>query len=155
LSISLSRICCIRRKTNKNGNVVEIMGAQLNSYLMSEDARSQADFYLESLGGEIVSLKSFGEVPGTPEDMKEKVMHLSLMIAGNNILMLSDSFEQVVGNRSISLALTYDNESEAREAYTKLGEGGENKYPFALQPWGAHYGEVIDKFGVTWMITKP
>lgn len=82
-------------------------------------------------------------------------MHLSLKIAGNNILMLSDSFEQVVSNRSISLALTYDNESEAREAYTKLGEGGENKYPFALQPWGAHYGEVIDKFGVTWMITKP
>lgn len=91
------------------------MGAQLNSYLMSEDARSQADFYLESLGGEIVSLKTFGEVPDTPEDMKEKVMHLSLKIAGNNILMLSDSFEQVVGNRSISLALTYDNESEARE----------------------------------------
>lgn len=33
-------------------------------------------------------------------------MHLSLMISGNNILMLSDSFDQVVGNRSISLALT-------------------------------------------------
>lgn len=32
--------------------------------------------------------------------------------------------------------------------------GGESKYPFALQPWGAYYGEVIDRFGVTWMITK-
>ena len=89
------------------------------------------------------------------ETMKDKVMHLSLMIAGTNMLMISDSFEPVSNSRSISLALTYDNESEASEAYAKLGEGGENKYPFALQPWGAYYGEVIDKFGVTWMITKP
>ena len=145
----------IHRRTNKNGKVVEKMGAQLNSYLMSEDARSQADFYVESLGGEILSLKIFDEAPGTPDAMKDKVMHLSLMVAGSNILMISDSFEPVSSSRSISLALTYDIESEAREAYTKLGVGGENKYPFALQPWGACYGEVIDKFGVTWMITKP
>lgn len=131
------------------------MGAQLNSYLMSEDARSQADFYVESLGGEILSLKTFGESPGTPDAIKDKVMHLSLMVAGQNTLMLSDSFEPVSNNRSISLALTYDNESEAREACAKLGEDGENMYPFSLQPWGAYYGEVIDKFGVTWMITKP
>ncbi|WP_395761655.1 VOC family protein [Bacillus sp. 3G2] len=131
------------------------MGAQLNSYLMSEDARSQADFYVESLGGEILSLKTFGEVPGTPDAIKDKVMHLSLMVAGTNTLMISDSFEQVSSSRSISLALTYDDESEAKEAYAKLCEGGENKYPFSLQPWGAFYGEVIDKFGVTWMITKP
>lgn len=131
------------------------MGAQLNAYLMSEDARSQADFYVKSLGGEILSLKTFAEAPGTPEMMKDKVMHLSLIVAESNMLMISDSFEPISSSRSISLALTYDNESEAREAYTKLGEGGENKYPFALQPWGASYGEVIDKFGVTWMITKP
>jgi len=131
------------------------MGAQLNSYLMSEDARGQANFYVDSLGGEILSLKTFSEAPGTPEEVKDKVMHLSLMVAGRNMLMISDSFEPVPSSRSISLALTYDNESEAREAYDKLGEGGENKYPFVLQPWGAYYGEVIDKFGVTWMITKP
>ena len=130
------------------------MGAQLHAYLMSEDARAQAKFYVEALGGEILSLQTYGEVPGTPEAMKDKVMHLSLMAAGGNMLMISDSFEPVSGNRSISLALTYDNASEAGEAYAKLGEGGEHKYPFAQQPWGAYYGEVIDPFGVTWMITK-
>ncbi|WP_102272270.1 VOC family protein [Cytobacillus massiliigabonensis] len=131
------------------------MGAQLNAYLLSEDARSQANFYVESLGGEVLSVRTFGDAPGSPEAMKDKVMHLSLVVAGRNMLMISDSFEPISSSRSISLALTYDNESEAREAYSKLGEGGENKYPFALQPWGAYYGEVVDKFGVTWMITKP
>ncbi|WP_282940542.1 VOC family protein [Paenibacillus sp. RC67] len=130
------------------------MGAQIHSYLMSEDARGQANFYIESLGGKIQFLTTFGETPGTPEAMKDKVMHLALTVAGMNTLMISDSFEPVSYNRSISLALTYDDESEARKAYAHLSEGGESKYPFALQPWGAYYGEVVDKFGVTWMITK-
>jgi PhnB protein len=130
------------------------MGAQVHPYLMSEDARSQANFYLESLGGEILTLTTFGEVQGTPETVKDKVMHLALTVAGTNTLMMTDSFEPVSGSRSISLALNYDDESEARTAYAKLSEGGEIKFPFALQPWGAYYGEIEDKFGVTWQITK-
>jgi len=130
------------------------MGAQIHAYLMSEDARGQANFYVESLGGEIQFLTTFGETPGIPEAMKDKVMHLALTVAGTNTLMMSDSFEPVSYNRSISLALTYDDVSEAQTAYDKLSEGGVSKYPLALQPWGAYYGEVVDKFGVTWMITK-
>ncbi|MGE6226615.1 VOC family protein [Paenibacillus chitinolyticus] len=130
------------------------MGAQIHAYLMSEDARGQANFYVESLGGEIQLLTTFGEAPGTPEAMRDKVMHLALTVAGTNKLMLSDSFEPVSYNRNISLALNYDDVSEAETAYAKLSEGGESKYPLALQPWGAYYGEVVDKFGITWMITK-
>ncbi|MGO4547365.1 VOC family protein [Paenibacillus sp. 2TAB23] len=130
------------------------MGAKMNSYLMSEDARGQADFYIGSLGGEIQFLSTFAETPGIPEAMKDKVMHLALTVAGANTLMISDSFEPVAYNRSICLSLNYDDESEARTVYSKLSEGGESKFPLALQPWGAYYGEVVDKFGVTWMITK-
>lgn len=144
-----------RRKTNLRERLLILMGAQINTYLMSEDARGQANFYIESLGGEIRFLTTFGETPGTPEAMKDKVMHLTLILAGTSTLMMADSFEPVSYNRSISISLSYDNVSEAETAYANLSEGGESKYPFALQPWGAYYGEVVDKFGVTWMITKP
>ncbi|MBB3068814.1 PhnB protein [Paenibacillus baekrokdamisoli] len=93
-------------------------------------------------------------MPDTPEAVKDKVMHMVLTVAGANTLFLSDSFEPVNGSRSITIALTYDVEAEAREAYSNLGEGGTIKFPFDLQPWGAYYGEVVDKFGVTWMIVK-
>ncbi|GAF09297.1 VOC family protein [Paenibacillus pini] len=128
--------------------------AQLNPYIMSEDSRSQAEFYKQALGGEIVSILTFGEMPDTPEAIKDKVMHMVLTVAGGNTLFLSDSFESVNVSRNISLAISYDSESEARETFTKLGEGGDIKSAFILQPWGAYYGEVVDKFGVTWMITK-
>ncbi|WP_136605182.1 VOC family protein [Paenibacillus dokdonensis] len=130
------------------------MGAQLNPYVMSEDARKQAEFYKQALGGEILSVKTLGEVPGTPEEAKDRVMHLVLTIAGTNTLFMSDSFQQVSGSRNISLSLSYDSEFEARTAYDNLGEGGVLQYPFELQPWGSYYGEVVDQFGVTWQIVK-
>jgi PhnB protein len=130
------------------------MGAQLTPYVMSENARAQAEFYKEALGGEVQSVTTFGQTPGTPEEAKDKVMHMVLSVAGANTLFLSDSFGPVAGSRSISLSLAYDNESEALTAYENLGEGGTVKYPFELQPWGAYYGEILDQFGITWQIVK-
>ncbi|MCQ6564084.1 VOC family protein [Paenibacillus mendelii] len=130
------------------------MKAQLTPYLMSEDARTQAEMYRHVLGGEILSVMTYGQAPGTPEAIKDKVMHLAMSIAGGNTLFLSDSFESAGGSRSIALALAFESEAEARKAYKDLSEGGAIKYPFDLQPWGAHYGEVVDKFGIIWQIVK-
>lgn len=130
------------------------MKAQLTPYLFSEDARAQADFYAQALGGDILSVVTFGQTPGTPPEYKDKVMHMALTVAGGNTLFLSDSFEPVNSNRSIALALTFQSEAEAREAYANLAKGGTEKYPFELQPWGAYYGEVVDKYGFIWQITQ-
>ncbi|UQW97245.1 VOC family protein [Rummeliibacillus sp. G93] len=131
------------------------MGIQLNPYLMSTDAKGQANFYVEALGGEIITLKTYGETPGTPEAIKDKVMHLAVKVAGGNTLMMSDTLEQAPLNTTISLALTYDSEDDAKEVYAKLGEGGEFKHPFEKQVWGEYYGDLVDKYGVTWMVTAP
>ncbi|GIP41307.1 VOC family protein [Paenibacillus sp. J31TS4] len=130
------------------------MAAKLVPYLMSEDARTQAEFYKNALGGQIHFVKTLGEVPGTPEEAKEKVMHMVLTVAGENTVFLSDAFQPAEGSRKISLSLTFDDEAEARTAYTKLGEEGTIQFPFEQQPWGAYYGEVVDRFGVTWQIVK-
>ncbi|MBD2870589.1 VOC family protein [Paenibacillus sp. IB182493] len=131
------------------------MKAQLTPYIMSENAKKQAEFYKEALGGEILSVVMHGQMPGAPEAIKDKVMHLAMTAAGGNTLFLSDSFEPVTGNRSISMSLTFASEDEARTAFANLAEGGAVKYPFEHQPWGAHYGEVVDPFGVTWQVVKP
>ncbi|USG66127.1 VOC family protein [Brevibacillus ruminantium] len=131
------------------------MTAQLNAYIHSEDARGQAAFYAEALGGEILSIMTYGQTPGTPEEIKDKVMHLVLSVAGGNILFLSDAFEPSRGGqRFISLALSYKDEAFARQSFENLVREGTVKYPFELQPWGAYYGEVVDKFGVNWQIVK-
>jgi len=130
------------------------MTAKLNAYIHSEDARTQAAFYTQALGGEIHSVMTYGQTPGTPEAIKDKVMHMVLSVAGGNTLFLSDSFEPAQGGRFISLALSYENEADARQSFENLAKGGTVKYPFELQPWGAYYGEIEDKFGVNWQIVK-
>lgn len=56
--------------------------ATLTPYLYSSNARKQADFYIEAFGGEIVSLRTFADMPGADETMKERVMHLELHALG-------------------------------------------------------------------------
>lgn len=130
------------------------MSAKLVPYLMSEDARVQAEFYKNALGGEIHLVKTLDEVPGTPDTAKDKVMHLVLSVAGENTLFLSDSFLPAEASRKISLSLAFDDEEEARNAFLKLSEAGTEQYPFAVQPWGAFYGEVVDRYGITWQIVQ-
>jgi len=130
------------------------MAAQLNAYIHSEDARTQAAFYVQALEGEIHSIMTYGQTPGTPEAFKDRVMHMAMSVAGGNSLFLSDSFGPSQTGRFISLALTYENEGDARQSFENLAKGGTVKFPFDLQPWGAYYGEVEDKFGVNWQIVK-
>ncbi|MUT64687.1 VOC family protein [Paenibacillus sp. NEAU-GSW1] len=130
------------------------MTAQLNAYIHSEDARAQAAFYAQALGGEILSAMTYGQTPGTPEAVKDKVMHMVLSVAGGNLLFFSDAMEPFQRGRFISLALTYGDEAEARRAFEQLAADGTVKYPFELQPWGAYYGEIEDKFGVNWQIVE-
>ncbi|WP_276356835.1 VOC family protein [Cohnella caldifontis] len=130
------------------------MQAQLNAYIQSEDAKAQAGFYAQALSGEIVSVMTLGQMPGTPEEQKDKVMHMVLTVAGGNVLFLADTFGPAGGGRTVSLSLNFGDLDQARQAFANLSEGGTVKFPFEQQPWGAHYGEIEDKFGISWMIVK-
>ncbi|MCR8635173.1 VOC family protein [Paenibacillus radicis (ex Xue et al. 2023)] len=122
-------------------------------YIFSEDARSQAEFYTKALGGEIQSIMTYGNLPNANEANKDRIMHLSLMAAGVNILMCDSLYEPIRHGNAIHLCLEFSTEAEAREAFDKLAEGGNIKHPLGMEFWGAMFGQIEDKFGVLWMIT--
>jgi PhnB protein len=129
------------------------MAAQLRPYIKSEDARAQAEFYKNALGGEIKSVMTFGQVPGTLVENKDKVMHLQLEVGGGNELFFTDCAPgSVQQGNDISLSLGYKTEGEVEEAFNKLSEGGEVKIALERQSWGLYYGEIQDKFGIVWML---
>lgn len=76
--------------------------AKHTTYIFSEDARAQADFYTQSLGGEILSVMTHGQLPNANEETKDKVMHLSLVAAGINFLMSDAVFEPIKQGNSIN-----------------------------------------------------
>lgn len=132
----------------------------LQPFIFSEDARAQADFYVKSLGGEIVSIITYGDTMGTQSEGKDKVLHMCVSVAGENSIFMADSMEPISQGSGISLNVRYRTESEAREAFEKLAEGGIVKQPIGWQPFGVYLGELTDKYGMMWMInaepqTKP
>jgi PhnB protein len=141
-------------KNSKDGRMVLKM-LKLTPYIHSEDARAQAGFYIQVLGGEINSVTTFGSIPGTPEENKDKVMHMQVVVGGNELFFSDSVFGPVQLGRSISLSVAYDKHADAREAFNKLSEGGQVKFPFDVQAWGGSYGEIQDKYGLNWMIVIP
>jgi PhnB protein len=126
--------------------------AKLTPYIISEDSRAQAAFYISSLGGEIVSVMTHGQMGDESEANKDKVMHMVAVVAGNNLYM-SDFDGHTIGD-AMSLSLEFTSEGESRDAFTKLSDGGKVIFPFGQAPWGGFFGQFADKFGVPWMITS-
>ncbi|GIQ71437.1 VOC family protein [Xylanibacillus composti] len=124
----------------------------LRPFLQSEDARTQAEFYIEALGGELVSVITFGQATGTDFSHKDKVMHLCVHVAGGNAIFMADSLVPYTPDSGIALNLTFKSVEEARDAFTKLAVGGHISESLELQPFGMYYGELIDRYGVSWMI---
>ncbi|SDO03073.1 PhnB protein [Paenibacillus sp. yr247] len=61
--------------------------ATLTPYFYSSDARKQADFYVKALGGEIVSLRTFADMPDADESLKNRVMHFMLLASDSSWLI--------------------------------------------------------------------
>lgn len=116
-------------------------------------------FYQESLGAELLNMKTFGDMPGNPEhptppEAKNRVLNAHLKV-GDFDLMLSDTFPGMpyqVGNQ-ITISIMIDDIGQAKEIFGKLESGGETLMPLQETFWSPQYGQVKDKYGVTWQVS--
>lgn len=137
--------------------------ATVNPYLTFHGNCEEAfHLYKSVFGGEFTNWSKFNEMPpmeGAPP-MSEKegnlIMHVSLPISAETILMGSDSSETfgqatVIGN-NYSVSINTDSKEEADKIYNGLSEGGKIEMPLQETFWGAYFGMFSDKFGVQWMV---
>lgn len=126
--------------------------ATLTPYIYSSDARKQADFYVKALGGEMISLRTFADMPDADESIKNRVMHLELQALGLRIFMADSGKDTVDRGQGLDLTLEFKTEEEARRIFDGLSEGGIVKMPFERMFWGTMFGRLEDPFGVIWQI---
>ena len=114
------------------------------------------EFYRQCLGGNLTVTK-VGETPMAtqmPPEMQQKVMHANLT-SGRVVLLGSDMAgpEGVTNGNSFVLQLECDSESQLKSLYSKLSaEGGKALYPPSPSFWGGLYGQLVDRFGIPWML---
>jgi PhnB protein len=117
------------------------------------NAEEAMTFYAEALGGSIIAINRYGDSPmPSDEDYKNKVIHGRVQF-GDNILMISDTFKgtTVTTDGNIQLSVEITEEGQIDEVFKKMSEGGTVTMELQNQFWGARFGMLKDKFGVSWM----
>ncbi|HPW88316.1 MAG TPA: VOC family protein [Kaistella chaponensis] len=136
--------------------------ATINAYLTFDGTCEEAfNFYKSVFGGDFPMVGKFGDMPpqeGMPpisDEVKNRIMHMSLPISAETVLMGSDTMPGIhdhqVGN-NISLSINTDSREEADRVFNGLSAGGKVSMPLADTFWGAYFGMWTDKFGINWMV---
>jgi PhnB protein len=134
--------------------------ATINPYLnFNGNCEEAFQFYKSVFGGEYQSFNRFKEMPseGLSAEEGEKIMHVALPIGGGTILMGSDSvisMGKVNPGDNIHIAIQTNNDAESDRIFSGLSAGGQVILPLEHAPWGARYGQFVDKFGIQWMVNQ-
>ena len=136
----------------------------INPYItFTGNCEAAFTYYKTVFGGEYSYIGRFNGMPpqeGAPamsaED-GEKIMHVSLPISKETILMGSDSVGEwcakIVTGNNFSVSITTDSQAEADRLFTALSADGQATMPMSQTFWGSYFGMLTDKFGISWMIS--
>lgn len=133
---------------------------KVNPYLNFDGKTEEAFLFYKSIfGGEFIAHMKMSDAPDMnhlPKEEMNRVMHISLPLGKDTILMGSDILPSVghelnVGN-NVYVSIHPTNREEADRFFAGLSKGGEIEMPMADQFWGDYFGSLVDRFGIRWMI---
>ncbi|MBD2700428.1 glyoxalase/bleomycin resistance/extradiol dioxygenase family protein [Spirosoma sp. BT702] len=127
---------------------------QINPYLnFNGNCREAMTFYQQCLGGKL-SLQTVGHSAMAAQvltEPKECILHASLT-RGDLLLMASDMIgPSLVKGNSVTLTINFSSETEIKQTFANLANGGQVIEPLTDMSWGALFGTLTDKFGISWM----
>ncbi|ADM69605.1 hypothetical protein GMA19_01785 [Paenibacillus polymyxa E681] len=135
------------------------MSKRLIPYItMDGNAKEAIEFYEEALDAQLLFIQTFGEMPENPDfpipaEVKERVGHATLKV-GETELMFSDTFpgSPFSSGNQVSICITTDSVEQAQKMFDALQQGGQVGMPLQKTHFSPAYGNVTDKFGVTFQM---
>lgn len=126
---------------------------QLTPYLFFSGRCAEAlDYYSSIFEGEIISKQRFSEAPETIQGVEpDWIMHADFSCDYFK-LMMSDGLKQSERDGPIALSVVMHNRSVQAQIFESLADGGKVIMPLTDTFWGAHFGQVVDRFGIRWML---
>lgn len=138
--------------------------ATVNTYLTFNGNCEEAFlFYKSVFGGDFAYIGRFGEMPPSDDpncpppsgEEANRIMHVSLPISKETILMGSDTTSQsgdAVFGTNFSVSINTYTKDEADKLFNGLSADGTIIMPMEQTFWGAYFGMFTDKFGIGWMV---
>jgi PhnB protein len=120
------------------------------------------NFYKSVFGGEFLYVGYYKDMPtdgGKPvsHEDAEKIMHISLPISPETMLMGSDTGGEWASSFSpgnnFSLSIHADSKESADRLFDGLSAGGQVTMSMNKTFWGDYFGMFTDQFGINWMVS--
>ncbi len=134
------------------------MTVKLTPYITLEGQVKEAiQFYEQAIGAEILSIVTYGEMSDMPntftDDLSSLVAHAKLRV-GITELMLSDTpgGSPIENGKRVTICITTNDVEESKRIFETLRQEGQVNMPFKEEPFSPGFGDVTDKFGVTFQI---
>lgn len=134
------------------------MTLKLTPYITLEGRVKEAiAFYEQAIGAEILSIATYGEMPDMPntftDELSSLIAHAKLKV-GETELMFSDSpgGSPIENGKRVTICITTNDVEQSRRIYEALRQDGQVNMPFKEEPFSPGFGDVTDKFGVTFQI---
>ena len=132
--------------------------ARVSTYLNFKGRTEEAFAFYKSVFktehvGPIVRIKDIPADRDKPRTEAEgnRIAHMALPILGGHLLMGTDVPKVTVGD-NVSIMLEPGSRGAADELFAALSAGGNVLMPLADMFWGAYFGQLVDKFGVQWLV---
>ena len=117
--------------------------------------RAAFEFYAKCFGGEILMMMSMGDSPMAaqmPAEQKAMIIHARLAVGGK-LLMGSDApAERYHTPQGLSVSFSTKTPADAERIFKALSENGTVTMAMQETFFSKRYGQVIDQFGIPWMI---
>jgi PhnB protein len=113
--------------------------------------RAALTFYQEIFGGELTlnTFEEFGRDDGPADAVAHGVLRGPVSLFAADVAGGEDPF-QSTGLMFSLLGTT--SPTELRAWFEALSEGGTIRAALEVRPWGASDGQVVDRYGVHWLV---
>lgn len=117
------------------------------------------DFYVDAFKTDQPKVMTYGDIPGgggedLPDSVKNLVLHASMIIAGDTVMMSDASPDRpVTVGDNIGVVVGLETADHVRTAFDKLKVGGEVIMEVQETFFSKCYAYLIDKFGVSWQLS--
>jgi len=136
----------------------------VNVYLnFNGNCEEAFNFYKSVFGGEFPYMGRYKDMPPDKDGKKcgpeeeNKIMHVSLPISKETMLMGSDAGGEWAANytpgNNFTISINTDTKEEADRIFNGLSAGGKVIMPMDKTFWGDYFGLFTDKFGINWMMS--
>lgn len=135
----------------------------VNIYLtFNGNCEAAFNFYKSVFGGDFSHVGRFKDMPAdggnpVPQEIGEKIMHISLPVSKETILMGSDTGGEWASGYSqgnnFSISINTDSKEKADNFFNELSAGGQITMSMNKTFWGDYFGMLTDKFGINWMVS--